>query len=116
MTESLNTGSMLMEKNRLKSLTTDGIFAFAMTLRVTSMIQPRNATATLNSGPTPVSLLPDFYYHGIAFFVLAAFWIGHYEQFSGCHHIGNKFLYLNIVALFFVTLVPFSRFYRGVFF
>jgi uncharacterized membrane protein len=84
-----------------------------MTLLVTSMILTRNAPATLNSGATPVSLLPDFYHYIIAFFVLAAFWMGHHEKFSKVHHIDNNFLYLNIVALFFVTLVPFSTSFIG---
>ncbi|MGB9175262.1 MAG: TMEM175 family protein [Methanoregula sp.] len=101
-----------MEKNRMESLT-DGIFAFAMTLLVTSLILPRNAAATLNSGATLVSLLPDFYHYVIAFFVLAAFWMGHHEQLSRVHHIDNNFLYLNIISLFFITLVPFSTSFIG---
>jgi len=101
-----------MEKNRLESLT-DGIFAFAMTLLVTSMILPRGAIATLSSGDALLSLLPEFYHSIIAFFVLAGFWMAHHEQFSRVHHIDNNFLYINIIALFFVTLVPFSTSFIG---
>ena len=90
---------VLMEKNRLESLT-DGIFAFAMTLLVTSMILPRGAIATLSSGDALLSLLPEFYHSIIAFFVLAGFWMAHHEQFSRVHHIDNNFLYINIIALF----------------
>jgi uncharacterized membrane protein len=112
MTEPAEIKSVLMEKNRLESLT-DGIFAFAMTLLVTSMILPRDATVTLSSGATLISLLPDFYHYIIAFFVLAAFWMGHHEQFSRVHHIDKNFLHLNIICLFFVTLVPFSTSFIG---
>jgi uncharacterized membrane protein len=112
MTESAETRSVLMEKNRMESLT-DGIFAFAMTLLVTSMILPRNAIATQSSGNALLSLLPDFYHYIIAFFVLAAFWMGHHEQFSQVHHIDHNFLYLNVISLFFVTLVPFSTSFIG---
>ena len=49
----------------------------------------------------------------IAFFVLAAFWMGHQEQFANVHHIDNNFLYLNIISLFFVTHVPFSTRFIG---
>ena len=55
-----------MEKNRLESLT-DGIFAFAMTLLVTSLILPRSAIVSQTSGAALASLLPDFYHYIIAF-------------------------------------------------
>ena len=84
-----------------------------MTLLVTSMILPRGAIATLSSGDALLSLLPEFYHSIIAFFVLAGFWMAHHEQFSRVHHIDNNFLYINIIALFFVTLVPFSTSFIG---
>ena len=99
MTEPAETRSVLMEKNRMESLT-DGIFAFAMTLLVTSLILPRDAIVTQSSGNALLSLLPEFYHYIIAFFVLAGFWLAHHEQFSRVHHIDNNFLYINIIALF----------------
>lgn len=112
MTESAESRNVLMEKNRMESLT-DGIFAFAMTLLVTSMILPGDAIASQSSGSALVSLLPNFYHYIIAFFVLAAFWMAHHGQFSRIHHIDNNFLYINIIGLFFVTLVPFSTSFIG---
>jgi uncharacterized membrane protein len=112
MSESAETRSVLMEKNRLESLT-DGIFAFAMTLLVTSMILPQDAVAGQSSGTTLISLLPDFYHYIIAFFVLAAFWMAHHRQFRRFHHIDHTFLNINIIGLFFVTLVPFSTSFIG---
>jgi uncharacterized membrane protein len=112
MTESAESNNVLMEKNRLESLT-DGIFAFAMTLLVTSLILPRDAIATQASGAALISMLPDFYHYIIAFFVLAAFWMGHHEQFSKIHHLDRNFLILNVTGLFFVTLVPFSTSFIG---
>ena len=110
--ESAGSRSVLMGKNRVESLT-DGIFAFAMTLLVTSMILPGDAVITRSSASALLTLLPDFYHYIIGFFVLAAFWMGHHEQFSRVHHIDNNFLYLNIIGLFFVTLVPFSTSFIG---
>jgi uncharacterized membrane protein len=112
MTEPAESRNVLMEKNRMESLT-DGIFAFAMTLLVTSMILPGDAVITRSSGAALLTLLPDFYHYIIGFFVLAGFWMGHHEQFSRVHHIDKNFLYLNIIALFFVTLVPFSTSFIG---
>jgi len=112
MTKTAEPRNALMEKNRMESIT-DGIFAFAMTLLVTSMILPGGATTSQSSGSALISLLPEFYHYIIAFFVLAAFWMGHHEQFANVHHIDNNFLYLNIISLFFVTLVPFSTSFIG---
>lgn len=106
------TKNVLMGKNRLESLT-DGIFAFAMTLLVTSLILPRSAIVTQTSGAALASLLPDFFHYIIAFFVLAAFWMGHHEQLSKVHHLDKNLLFLNVVGLFFVTLVPFSTSFIG---
>jgi uncharacterized membrane protein len=112
MSESADSLSNLIEKNRLESLI-DGIFAFAMTLLVTSLILPHNELAARSSATTLLALLPDFYHYIIAFFVLAAFWMGHHEQFRKIHHVDRNLLSLNIVSLFFVTLVPFSTSFIG---
>ena len=57
MIKTVKTRNMLMEKNRMESLT-NGIFAFAMTLLVTSMILPGGATTSKSSGSALLSLLP----------------------------------------------------------
>jgi uncharacterized membrane protein len=110
--DSAGSKSVLMEKNRLEALT-DGIFGFAMTLLVASMILPRDSIATQSSYTAILTLLPEFYHYIIAFFVLAAFWMGHHEQFRMIHHIDKNFLSLNVITLFFVTLVPFSTSFIG---
>jgi uncharacterized membrane protein len=112
MSESADSPFNLIEKNRLEALI-DGIFAFAMTLLVTSLILPHNEVAARSSATTLLALLPDFYHYIIAFFVLAAFWMGHHEQFRKIHHVDRSLLSLNIVSLFFVTLVPFSTSFIG---
>jgi len=112
MTESAEKRTMNLEKNRLEALT-DGIFAFAMTLLVASMILPRSAIVTETSGAALMSLVPDFFHYIIAFFVLAAFWMAHHSQFSRIRFIDRNFLLLSIVGLFFITLVPFSTSFIG---
>ncbi len=110
--ESAEKRSVLMEKNRMESLT-DAIFAFAMTLLVLNMILPSDAVITQTSTAALISLIPAFYHYIIAFFILAAFWMGHHAQFSETHHIDKNFLFLNAIGLFFVTLVPFSTSFIG---
>ncbi len=112
MTESAETRTMKLEKNRLEALT-DGIFAFSMTLLVASMILPRSTVVTETSGAALISLIPEFFHYVIAFFVLAAFWMAHHSQFSRIRFIDKNFLFLSIIGLFFITLVPFSTSFIG---
>jgi uncharacterized membrane protein len=101
------------EKNRIESLT-DGVFAFAMTLLVTSMILPHAADApALTAAGALILLIPDFVHYVIAFFILAAFWTAHHLQFNQIRFITRPFLSLNIIGLFFVTLVPFTTSFVG---
>lgn len=112
MSESYEDRELKMEKNRLEALT-DGIFAFAMTLLVTSLILPRSALVKDTAAQALVSLLPDFYHYLIAFFVLAAFWTAHHIQFSHLRYLDKPFLFLNIIGLFFVTLIAFTTSFIG---
>jgi uncharacterized membrane protein len=59
MLESGKRRSVLMEKNRMESLT-DGFFAFAMTLLVMDMILPRDAVITQASDAALISRIPIF--------------------------------------------------------
>ena len=112
MAETPEVRELKLEKNRLEALT-DGIFAFAMTLLVTSLILPRSAFVTDTSAQALVSLIPEFYHYIIAFFVLAAFWMAHHRQFSHLTHLNQVFVTMSIIGLFLVTMVPFSTSFIG---
>jgi uncharacterized membrane protein len=96
-------------KNRIEALT-DGIFAIAMTLLVLSLDVP--AGVNNPSDPAVMAMLtslgPTLYHYFLAFFILASFWIAHHVQMHRLRQIDSRFLWINIVALLFVTLVPFS--------
>jgi uncharacterized membrane protein len=110
--KSIEERGIKLDKNRLEALT-DGIFAFSMTLLVTSLILPRSATITQTSTEALLSLVPDFFHYIIAFFVLSAFWMSHHVQFTHIRSLDRPFLFLNIIGLFFVTVVPFSTSFIG---
>ena len=91
-----------LTKGRLEALT-DGIFAFAMTLLVTTLDFPKADLAV------PFTLhLPDFTNYAIAFVVLAGFWMAHHMLFHYIRSIDRTLLWMNVVSLLFVALVPFS--------
>jgi uncharacterized membrane protein len=90
---------------------TDGIFAFAMTLLVTTLDFPAPGSATLPP-LTPheaiVMYFPAFFNYFLAFIILASFWVGHHALFHHIHSIDRTLLWTNILSLFFVGLLPFS--------
>lgn len=96
-------------KNRMEALT-DGIFAFAMTLLVISLDVPTGLHNPSDAAIMAmlVGQLPAFFHYFIAFFILASFWIAHHVQVDRLRQIDRRYLWVNITALMFVALVPFS--------
>ncbi len=103
-----------LTKGRVEALT-DGIFAFAMTLLVTTLDFP-NSTTPLP--PLTVSSLvslysPDLLHYVIAFAVLAGFWVTHHIQFHYIRVMDRTALWIDIGCLLFVALLPFSTALAG---
>ena len=94
-------------KNRIENLT-DGIFAFALTLLVLGLEVPIVPEETVPAAKLLISLFPDFFHYVLAFIVLAVIWVFHHQQFHHIQYIDRTMLWLNISALLFITLVPFS--------
>lgn len=97
---------------RLEALT-DGIFAFAMTLLVLSI--------TLPDDPDDLRYIPDaelkellsqewlrFMNYGIAFLLLASFWMSHSRSFHMLKATEHRHTWINMIFLMFVALVPFT--------
>jgi uncharacterized membrane protein len=99
-----------LTKGRLEGLT-DGIFAFAMTLLVTTLDFPKpgsTALPPLTPHEAIVLYFPGFFNYFLAFIILAGFWVGHHALFHHIHSIDRTLLWTNILSLLFVALVPFS--------
>jgi uncharacterized membrane protein len=102
---------------RLEALT-DGIFAFAMTLLVLSIVLPDD--------PGGVTYMPDaelkellfhewqrFLNYAIAFLLLASFWVSHSKAFHMMKATEHKHIWINMIFLMFVALVPFTTALAG---
>ncbi len=98
-----------LTKGRLEALT-DGIFAFAMTLLVTTLDFPKPGAVlpALTLQELAVAYFPGFFTYFLAFVILAGFWVGHHALFHYIHSIDRTLLWMNILSLFFVALVPFT--------
>ncbi|MDD1719748.1 MAG: TMEM175 family protein [Methanoregulaceae archaeon] len=106
MEEACDTIPSGLSKNRIETLT-DGIFAIAMTLLVLGVIVPHQSPP-----PTIIEFLiksvPELIEYAIGFLALAVIWVLHHQQFHYIRFIDRPILWLNILALLFVGLMPFS--------
>ena len=100
----------LIPKERVVTLV-DAIYAFSMTLLVTTIDIPSKYEHV--KVPSPVqdiiaSVLPDLIHYFIAFTILAILWYFHHQQFRHLAGLNRTILVTTIASLAFVCLLPFS--------
>ena len=100
---------------RIEALT-DGIYAIVMTILVLSIDIP-----TFPAG-TAAARLPHYLRHELwpelskyvlAFITLAAFWIGHVQQYHHIRKINSNLIWMNIYCLMLIALIPFTTAIAG---
>jgi uncharacterized membrane protein len=98
-----------MEKSRLAALA-DGIFSVAMTLLVLDIKLPDNLrlAGSAELWDQLMDLRDRFAVYGFSFAMLGVYWIGHHVHFHFIHRVNRPFLWINLLFLFFISLVPFS--------
>jgi uncharacterized membrane protein len=104
-TENLDRG---LPKARLETLD-DGVFAIAMTLLVLELRVSTNAEVTERELVHQLlQLLPKLGSIFLSFLLLGMSWIGHHNQYVYIRRTDCPFLWINILFMFFITLIPFS--------
>ncbi len=97
-----------LPKARLETLV-DGVFAIAMTLLVLELRISANAGVTERELVHQLSLLlPKLGSVFSSFVILAMSWIGHHNQYVYIRRTDRPFLWINMLFMFFITLIPFS--------
>jgi uncharacterized membrane protein len=89
----------------------DAIYAFSMTLLVTTISVPSKYDGAAMAKPVQAivaSVLPDLLHYFIAFIILALFWYFEHQRFRHLIHLDRPLLTLNITSLAFVCLIPFT--------
>jgi uncharacterized membrane protein len=100
----------IIPKDRVGNII-DAIYAFSMTLLVTTISVPPKYDHTQDVAPVQAILtnvLPDILHYFIAFIILALFWYFEHQRFRHLSHLDRPLLCLNIASLSFVCLLPFS--------
>ena len=91
-----------MDKHRLE-LFSDGVFAIILTLLVLDLKVPHaDGLAGLREA-TPALLV-----HALTFFIVGMGWVLHHRTFFIKTDIGDRLVNLSLLALFWVTLLPFG--------
>ena len=101
---------------RIEALS-DGIFAIAMTILILSF-------ETLFQQPVPgikekdlmdmmKTYLPDLLHYMESFIILGTFWYLHHRQFHFIKKVDAIAIFINIIALMFIALIPFSSVILG---
>ena len=104
-----------MRTNRIEALC-DGVFAIAMTLLIVGfndLIKWPSYITEAQLEKAIMDVLPDLAYYVQGFIILGAFWIEHHNQFHYIKHVNLTLIAINILALMFVALIPFSTLIVG---
>ena len=105
--EGIDREAQPLEFERIVSLS-DGIFGFAMTLLVVSLVVPGGLPPG-ELAEAVASLFPSFLYLGIAFAVLGSAWYQHHRLFSYVQRANVRLIALNLALLATVVVVPFPH-------
>ncbi len=99
----------LASKTRLEAFS-DGVFAIVITLLVFNLsgTDITDARTAEELHATLLGLWPKFLAYGLSFVVISVFWIGHHTYLDFVRGSNEIHLWLNLLFLFFVTLIPFS--------
>jgi uncharacterized membrane protein len=99
----------IFTKSRVETLS-DGIFAIAMTLLVTTLEVPKSAPG-LSPATLDVLIASNVYELGaffLSFILLAIFWWSQHERYHHIHYLDRTLIVLTFSSLIFVALLPFS--------
>jgi len=110
MAETGSFAGTLIPKDRVTTLI-DAIYAFSMTLLVTTIDVPSKYERVRVAAPVHeiiTSVLPDLFHYFIAFTILAILWYFHHQQFRHLAGLNRTLLVTTMTSLAFVCLVPFS--------
>ena len=91
-----------MTKHRLE-LFSDGVFAIVLTLLVLDLRLP-----TAFGSAELLEIAPELLVHAATFFAVGVLWMVHHGALARVLEISTKTLLLNLLALFWITLLPFA--------
>ncbi|MBS1214489.1 MAG: hypothetical protein H6R26_3106 [Proteobacteria bacterium] len=97
------------DKGRLQSLS-DGVFSIVMTLLVLQVISNEvlNANSSAELHQALLELWPKVLSYIISFAVAGVFWVAQHADLHHLRHTDDRYLWISILFLFWISLLPFS--------
>jgi uncharacterized membrane protein len=91
-----------MDKTRLETFS-DGVIAIIITIMVLELKVPHNPTWQSYFDAYPV-----FASYALSYVFVGLFWSSHHHLLHGATKVDNKVVWANMLALFWVSLIPFT--------
>jgi len=91
-----------MDKNRLEAFS-DGIIAIIITIMVIELKVPHNPT-----WQSYLEAYPVFISYALSFVFVGLYWNSHHHLFHSSSKVNNKILWINMLGLFWLSLIPFT--------
>lgn len=91
-----------MNKNRLEAFS-DGVLAIIITIMVLELKVPHDPT-----WQSYLDAYPIFASYALSYVLVGLFWSSHHHLLHTATNVNNKVLWLNMVALFWQSLIPFA--------
>ena len=91
-----------MNKSRLEAFS-DGVIAIIITIMVLELKVPHNPTWQSYFDAYPV-----FISYALSFVFVGLFWVSHHHLLHSAVKVNNKVLWMNMLALFWLSLIPFA--------
>ena len=107
--EDLLQSHTIFTKSRVETLS-DGVFAFAMTILVTTLEVPKYAPG-MSPATLDALIAGNIYELGayfLSFILLVIFWWSQHERYHHIKYLDRTLIVLTITSLIFVALLPFS--------
>lgn len=90
-----------MDKNRLEAFS-DGVMAIIITIMVLDLKVPHNPT-----WQSYLDAYPVFVSYALSFVFVGLYWSSHHHLLHKAKSVNNKILWVNMIGLFWLSLVPF---------
>lgn len=100
-----------MSKTRIENFS-DGVFSILITLMVFQFKLPKSGSFSSIFSHSFLIMLMTY---ATSFLIIAGFWIGHHMELARIEEVDTYFLWVNIAAIFPITLIPLTTEIYGTF-
>ncbi len=83
----------------------DGVFGFAMTLLISTVVIP--AVRIENLGEELTNEIPDLISFFVTFVVIGHYWLAHHRMFAAVNSVSIRVMRLNLVYMALIAFMPF---------